>query len=266
MLTNYHMHTDFCDGKNTVEELTKTAIEKGFSAIGFSGHGYTEYDLRYCMQDTAGYISEVNRIKEKYKGKIEVYLGVEEDSHGPVNRADFDYVIGSCHFIEIRGKLYAIDSNYQYFTTCLEAFGGDELGFAEAYFQHFCDYIKTRKPDIIGHFDLVTKFDECEKNRFLGNAQYWKIAEIYTKEALKADCIFEVNTGLMARGYRSLPCPHERLLRIIAKNGGKVTLSSDAHQAETLDYGFAETKTLLKDVGFREVCVLKKGEWTKDKL
>ena len=63
MLANYHTHTSFCDGKNTPEEIVLYAIEKGFTSIGFSGHGYTPFDLRYCMKDTEGYIKEISRLK-----------------------------------------------------------------------------------------------------------------------------------------------------------------------------------------------------------
>lgn len=80
MLVNLHTHTTFCDGKNSPEEMVLSAISKGFSVLGFSGHGYTSYDLSYCMKDMGGYISTVNMLKEKYKDKIEIYLGVEEDA------------------------------------------------------------------------------------------------------------------------------------------------------------------------------------------
>ena len=79
MPANFHTHTLFCDGKSTPEEVVLAAIEKGFSAIGFSGHGYTPFDTSYCMNDTAGYVAEVKHLKEKYKNAIQVYLGVEED-------------------------------------------------------------------------------------------------------------------------------------------------------------------------------------------
>ena len=36
---NLHTHTIYCDGKDTVEEMVKEAIQKGFSILGFSGHG-----------------------------------------------------------------------------------------------------------------------------------------------------------------------------------------------------------------------------------
>ena len=95
MLTNYHTHTCFCDGKNTPEEIVKSAIDKGFKSIGFSGHGYTPYDLSYCMKDIDGYINEISRLKEKYDTKINVYCGVEEDAFSYVERERFDYIIGS---------------------------------------------------------------------------------------------------------------------------------------------------------------------------
>ena len=41
---NYHTHTKYCDGKNTVAEMTKAAFDKGFTHLGFSGHGYTDFD------------------------------------------------------------------------------------------------------------------------------------------------------------------------------------------------------------------------------
>ena len=38
MKTNYHMHTVWCDGRNTVEEMIRAAIDRGFDEIGFSSH------------------------------------------------------------------------------------------------------------------------------------------------------------------------------------------------------------------------------------
>lgn len=266
MLTNFHTHTTFSDGKNTPEEIILAALEQGVGALGFSDHAYTPYDLRYCMQDEDGYVKEIQRLKEKYKGEIEIYLGVEEDSHALVDRTRFDYIIGSCHYARREGKYYPIDSNYGYFSACLEAFDNDEVAFAEYYFQHFCRYILSRRPDVIGHFDLITKFDERERERYLNSSKYWELAEKYCLEALKSDCIFEVNTGLMTRGFRSSTCPHERLLNCIYKNGGKITLSSDAHEVKNLQGCFEETKTLIKEIGFKYIYVLKNGKWVKNDI
>ncbi|MBR7132020.1 MAG: histidinol-phosphatase [Clostridia bacterium] len=266
MITNYHTHSVFCDGDNTPEEIVCAAIEQGFSAIGFSGHGYTDFDSSYCMQDTAGYIAEVKRLKEKYKNKIQVYLGVEEDAHCLVNRADFDYIIGSLHYTRKDGKRYPIDSDYECFKTCLELWNGDVLGFAEEYYSFFCDYILKRRPDIIGHFDLITKFDEMDTSLFFANDEYNRIAEKYIKIALQSGCIFEVNTGAISRGYRKTPYPNENLLRVIKNNGGRVILSSDSHSVNTLAFGFEQARTLLKDVGFKEIYTLSGNGFVKEYL
>ena len=263
MIANFHTHTVFCDGKNTPDEIVRYAIEKGFAAIGFSGHGYTEYDLRYCMKDTEGYIAEINALKDKYKDKIQIYLGIEEDAFSPVDRKQFDYIIGSCHYFCIDGRYYPIDSNFDYFTKCLEAFNYDALKLAETYYRSFCSYIKTRKPDIIGRFDEITKFDEMDSFRFSHNPEYNKIAEKYVTEAAKNNCIFEVNTGSVSRGVRSTPLPNENLLYTLKKLDARLILSSDSHQIETLDFGFEEAKRHLKDIGFDYLYTLFDGSFVK---
>lgn len=263
MISNFHTHTTFCDGKNTPEEVVLAAIEKGFSVIGFSGHGYTDFDLRYCMKDSCGYIKEINRLKEKYKRDIQIYLGVEEDAFSPVNRSDFDYIIGSSHYFHINNQYYPIDSNYDYFKKCLDAFNYDVIRLSEVYYNCFCDYIKSRKPDIIGHFDLITKFDELDTSLFLNNMKYNKIAEKYVAEAAKSGCIFEVNTGAIARKLRTRPYPNENLLYALRKLGAKLILGSDSHNVETLDFGFDEVKKYIRDIGFTHLVTIFNGEFIK---
>ncbi len=261
MLSNFHTHSTFCDGKNTPEEIVEYAIQKGFHSIGFSGHGYTAFDLRYCMKDTKGYIKEINALKEKYKDDIQIYLGTEEDAFGPTNRADFDYVLGSSHYFLKDGIYYPIDSSLEYFKKCYAIFENDILKMAEAYYSNFCDYIVKRKPDIIGHFDLITKFDEIGNYGFSENHRYKDILLKYTKIALSSDSIFEVNTGGIARGFRTTPYPAEDVLFLIKKENGKIILSSDSHEISTLDYGFSEIKSYLKDFGFRVIYTMDKGSF-----
>lgn len=266
MLSNLHTHTVFCDGKNTAEEVVISAIEKGFSSIGFSGHGYTPFDLRYCMKDTGAYIAEINRLKEKYKGEIQVYLGIEEDAFYSVKREAFDYIIGSSHYFLVDGKYYPIDSDYTAFKKCLSLFDGDVVKLAQSYYENFCDYILRRKPDIVGHFDLITKFEEIEETILFTNEEYRRIAGQYITEAIKSDCVFEVNTGAMSKGYRKTPYPHTELLHLLKKNDARLTLTSDSHSRDTLDCAFGETRKMLKDIGFEYLYVLYDGAFRKDYL
>lgn len=264
MLTNLHTHTQFCDAKNTAEEMVLSAIEKGFSSLGFSGHGYTDFDLSYCMKDIPGYRAEVLRLREKYKNKIEIYLGVEEDAGCLQNRSDFDYIIGSSHYVTRGGVYLHADVSPEGLEAAIALFDGDAIAMAESYYSNFVSYIKKRKPDIIGHFDLLTKFEEKATNRFLSSCEYHRVAEKYLSEALRAGCIFEVNTGAIGRGWRTTPYPYENLLRIIKAEGGRITLTSDCHRAEHLDCYFEESRKRLREVGFEYLYTLSHGEWVKD--
>ncbi len=263
MLANYHTHTTYCDGKNTPEEIVLYAIEKGFKSLGFSGHGFTPFDLRYCMKDTEGYIKEISALKRKYGDKIQIYCGIEEDAFSFVNRESFDYIIGSSHYFNIDGQYYPVDSDYDYFKKGLEAFNCDVIKLADAYYSAFVGYIKKRKPDIVGHFDLITKFDEIDVQRFLNNPEYSALAEKYIKKAAENDVIFEVNTGAISRGLRKTPYPAENLLYVLKEKECKLILSSDSHSAETLSFNFEETEKLLRYIGFDSVYELDGGAFKK---
>ncbi len=267
ILANYHTHSTFCDGKNTPEEMVRAAIDRGFSALGFSAHGYTAFDLHYCVKDMAAYLREIRRLKEAYRSKIQIYVGLEEDAHAPTNdRAELDYVIGSSHYSMVDGKHYPIDSSYELFTNCIKAWNGNALAFAEEYYSFFCRYLVTRRPDIIGHFDVITKYDEQGSSLFLNDPEYRRIAEHYLRIALTCGAFFEVNTGAIFRRLRSMPYPAENLLHILQKEGGRLILSSDCHTAEALSFQFDEARRYLRELGFRESYVLLNGRFIAEPL
>lgn len=266
MKSNLHTHSTFCDGKNAPEEIVKAAINKGFASIGFSGHGYTDFDLCYCVKDVEGYQNEVKRLKEKYRGEIDIYLGIEEDAFCHAKREDYDYIIGSSHYYVVDGTYYPIDSSPAHFKKCLEVFNYDVERMAEDYFSKFCNYINKRKPDIVGHFDLITKFDEMGDSIFLKNERYNRIVEKYMETVADSGCLFEVNTGAISRGYRSAPYPAENLLHILKKHNAPLILSSDSHAIDTLDFGFGEAKKILRDVGFTRIYHLYRGQFVAKEL
>ena len=266
MLSNFHTHSTFCDGENTLEEIVVSAIEKGFVSLGFSSHGYTDFDLSYCCKEWDEYIKQIKQLKEKYKKEIQLYLGIEEDAFYLNDRSKFDYIIGSSHYIKIKNEYFPIDFSFDGFKLLLEKYDGTLLEMAEQYYSAFCDYVNQRKPDIIGHFDLLTKYDELGEPFFSGNSEYSKIAEKYIAEALKADCIIEVNTGAIARQLRTAPYPSINLLHILKKNNAKLILSADSHAADTIDFGFTDTKNMLKDIGFKQLYTLYNGEFVKYKI
>ncbi len=265
MLTNLHTHSTLCDGKSTAEEVVLSAIEKGFTSLGFSSHGFTDFDLRFCLQDYDSYISTLSALREKYKKDITIYIGVEEEAGCPVPRERFDYIIGSMHYFLANGRFYSIDGGLDCFKECIDLFGGDVRKMAESYYDSFCRYILDRKPDIIGHFDLITKFDELEP-MLLTDPAYRAIAAKYIDIAADSECIFEVNTGAIGRGVRTGVYPDVELLHILKKRDAKITISSDSHRADTLDCYFTETRQLLRDIGFTYIWVFDNGSFVKSDL
>ena len=75
---DFHVHTRFCDGAASPEEMVRAALERGMDAIGFSGHSHTAFDEVWCMspEGTQAYRAEITRLKSVYAGRIAVYCGV----------------------------------------------------------------------------------------------------------------------------------------------------------------------------------------------
>lgn len=251
ILRDLHVHTRFCDGTATVKEMILAALDLGMQTIGFSGHGYTAFDESYCIprEKMVEYRDEVYALRDQYKGKIEVLCGIEQDYYGEKSALPFDYVIGSMHYVQWQDQYLSVDESAEVFAENVKTyFHGDYYAFVKEYYQQMETLLEVTKADIIGHFDLVTKFND--ENRFFDteNIQYKEAAFSALRSLIKAGKPFEVNTGGMARGYMQTPYPKEDLLREIAKSGGKVILSSDSHSPDTLLYNFSETEKYLKDL------------------
>ena len=252
-----HIHTNFCDGKDTPEEMVRAALDLNLETLGFSIHGNSFFDGSYVItkegMDT--YKSEIYRLKEKYRDKIEILCGVEMDYHSDeVKAEDFDYSIGSVHYVKCGDTKLSIDASEESFKNAAETFfNGDYVAFANSYFKCVGDVINKTKADIIGHFDLISKFNE--KNRlFNGDDERYVNAGFEAIDTLiKTGKPFEINTGAISRGYRTAPYPSDTFLRRIAELGGKVILSSDSHSASSLCCRFEEAERMARDLGLEIV-------------
>ena len=252
--TNFHTHTNFCDGKNTIEELCEIAIEKGFTALGFSSHSYFHLDegKTLCEENVDSYLAEIKKAKEKFGDKIEIYAGIEQEYFSPPINRKFDYVIGSSHYVFKDGEYLAVDQNIE--PSIREHFGGSFDAFAEAYFETVSLVGKKIKPDIIGHIDLVSKY--MEQGGYEQSKSYLSNAKAAVDELLKCDAPFEMNTGAMARGFRTTPYPSVEILKMIKDGGGRIAISSDCHNKDFLDCGFGLCEEIAKSVGFDEYAIL----------
>ncbi len=238
---DFHIHTTYCDGKNTPEEMILAAIKLNMQKIGLVCHSYTDFDESYCIrkEDITKFLSEVRSLAEKYKDKIEVLCGVEKDYYSAMDTSDFDYVIGSVHYVKKDNNYFDVDNTEALLKAVVaEHFDGDFISFCEAYFGNVSDIVKKTKCDIIGHFDLCTKFNENGKLFDTNNPRYEKAAFGAIDEILKADVPFEINTGAIARGYRSEAYPEKKFMEYILQKGGRFVVSSDSHNIDSLCCAF----------------------------
>ena len=96
--------------------------------------------------------------------------------------------------------------------------------------------------------------------------EYREMAKNYAKIAAKAECIFEVNTGAIARGYRKTPYPSAEILHTLRKEGAKIMLNSDCHHADNLTCHFPEARAIIRDAGFKEIWHLKGGKFISEAI
>ena len=237
ILQDFHTHTTYCDGKNSPEEMVIAAIEIGMEKLGLVCHSYTDFDTSYCIkkEKIADFQAEIRNLAEKYKDKIQVLCGVEQDYFSTESTDGFDYIIASVHYVKKDGLYLAVDESEEIFADHVKKhYGGDFIAFCEDYFELVGDALTKTNADIIGHFDLVSKFNEGDKLFDLSNERYLNAAKKAIDKLLECDKIFEINTGSIARGLRAQAYPDKRIMDYVRENGGKFILSSDSHSTESL--------------------------------
>lgn len=252
--SNLHAHTNYSDGKHSIEENILSAIEYKMLAVGISDHSYTTFDSSYCIPKVRvpEYLAELTELKKKYAEQIPVYIGIEQDYFSEIDREKYDYVVGSVHYATKNGIYYPIDHSKGCQSECIRnAFGGNPLELAKQYYDRLVDHVQKNRPTVIGHFDVVTKFGMMPEN----DGEYCRVA----REALLAclpHCKYvEMNTGAMSRGVRAEPYPSADLLKTILENGGEIVLGSDSHRREHQIFYFDESVQILKKVGFDHISV-----------
>lgn len=255
-----HTHSTCCDGKDTLERMAEAAYAAGVKYFGASCHSQTPIvsDIGFVLPvDPSHYRSQVLALREKYAGCMEVLLGLEWDSYSDMDPAGFDYWIGSVHYQRSdSGRYYAADWSLEHFVHCRsEMWGGDALAVTEGYYDQVAR-VAAMKPTILGHLDLITKLNA-------GNRLFDENCDRYRQAALGAlhaadpkATLLEINTGGMSRGYRDHPYPALFLLKEWRDMGGKVILTSDSHQADTMIYGYKEAAEVAKAAGFTHSTIL----------
>ena len=252
ILEDFHVHSSFSDGVNPPEEIIEAAIAKGMTRLGISDHSYTSFDLEPCVpkERLEERRAALAALKDKYRGRIELFCGIEQDLDSDVPAEGYDYVIGSAHYLLLDGEYRHVDNTPEMLTQTAERFfGGDIYAVAEAYFHAEARVAERTNCDIIGHFDLISKFNERCHLFDPSHPRYLAAWQAAAEALLPYGKPFEINTGAMSRGWRSDPYPAADILRYLADRGARVLLSSDSHSSDTLCYGFEEQERRAAELG-----------------
>ena len=291
---NLHTHSSFSDGKNTAEEHVLSAIEKGFTVLGFSEHSlhpldpafYSAVDNNWHMLPGvfSEYVAAIKALKQKYADRITILTGFEADYfYSPQiglavpdknAYAEFspDYLIGSVHFINTPGGFFTVDNKTEEVQKALTNFYTDAAGNINGkavtcdYFEAERQMLKAGKFEIMGHPDLI-RLRNGPLKFFDENESWYKEQLMLTaKAAASAGVITEINTGAIARGLMDDVYPSAQFLEYLHECGVPVCINSDAHKAELLDASFDFAAERAKKAGYDELSYPVEGKLVHIKL
>ncbi|MEY8748538.1 histidinol-phosphatase HisJ [Bacillales bacterium AN1005] len=261
MRIDYHTHHERCGhAVGKLEEYVKRGIDIGLSQIGLSDHmpllhvDPANYypEMAMPMDELPRYVEECFSLKEKYRGQIDVRVGLEGDYiegweneiRAIIERYPWDYVIGSVHFL---GEWDITDFRQTHHWE-----GRNVLEVYHQYYDAVSKAAATGMYDIMGHSDVIKRFgffpapEEADERITLENATLEAIA--------KSGCAMELNASGLSK-----PCaemfPGRRMLTKAIELGIPLTLGSDAHDPLKLGDYLPEAEALLHDLGCTEVAV-----------
>lgn len=246
---NLHCHTIFDDGTDTAEAMVNAAIAAGLTSIGICAHSPVQGES-WCTseENEPKFQAELRRIKDKYRAQIEVFCGLEYDVRSARHFDGYDYIIASVHALSVIN----VDNTIEDAQRVIALYGGADAA-ACAYFEQCARIADIAQASIVGHFDLLTKFDEQRRLYESGSRRYKDAAFAAMERLNAAGKIFEINTGAISRGYRTTPYPAPELLRHLKAIGGRITISSDAHSAAAICCDFEKAEALAQSSGFSEL-------------
>ncbi len=269
--SNVHCHTTWCDGANTPMEMAEAALALGFSDLGLSSHtqeiGHPGLGMEVSEEE--GYKADVAAVKKAMEGRLAVLCGAERDTYSPSPGQGFDYIIGSNHYLPPQNGAYiAVDVSQNCLQqACSEWYGGNWKAMVQDFYTDSLRNIRENSPQIVGHFDLIKKYNR-------GNAVFNEDDPFYQDTALAAldeminhlkgyGGMVEVNMAPVARGLRSTPYPGPFLLRHLAQRKARVIVTGDSHAVKTLDNAFEKAPAFLGQAGFSSVWALQSGNFAE---
>ena len=273
--SNFHSHCTFCDGRSQPEDFVTYAIENSFRAYGFSSHSPLPFETKWNMSKELmpDYLTEITRLKNKYAGEIEIYLGLEIDYLDKTYHAaipyfqslPLDFKISSIHFLPLRQPLLlenmaCIDGSYQEFEWYVRHnFGGSVRHITEQFFESSMQMIAIGGFDIVGHVDKIY-MNGVRHPGFDIQADWYQKPFLQLLDFIaEKEIIVEINCKNTIRKGQTFP--HMASYQELRKRNIPVTVNSDCHQTDSINDGREQAIALLKEAGYKATRELIKGKW-----
>jgi len=243
-----HVHSDCSpDGHNTINEMCGAARELGLGAVCFVDHwDFDEQDPGYGHFDYEHYTERIEAAKAAYADHLTVFKGVEIDYqqrfepeiHDALAGKRFDLVVGAVHYV--RDRMLGPETI-------------TELGLEAVYVGYLAEVAASARSGLFGaiaHFDYVSKHAGPNKALWRNEPLRRRLHECLF-EIIKSGAALEINTRGLIRPSRNF-YPSVELLQPYRELGGKrVTVGSDAHEAENIGLGIGAAYAMVEALGFR---------------
>ena len=277
--SNYHGHSNYCDGKGTLEDYVKASLACRMKSIGFSSHAPLPFETRWAMPEDqmTKYLNEIATLGKKYKKKIQLYAGLEVDYIpgliGPDNentiQRSLDYTIGSIHYVDQfpDGTRFTADGSRQIFINGIDQiFFGDVKLLVKRYFELVREMLTKSSPTILGHLDKI-KMHNKAGIIFNENENWYREEILDTLEVLAtSEVILEVNTRGLYKKKCNETYPSSWVLKEALKKNIPITINSDAHHPREVASYFESTISKLREIGYRHIYQLWNGMWEANEL
>ena len=274
---NLHTHSIYSDGKSQPREIVEEAIRQGLTTLGFSEHSPLPFDNNFSVKsaDMPKYVAEIAQLKAEFKGKIDIYCGLEADYLTGVSepfavtkeKYHLDYLIGGVHLVGQSAnpdEIWFIDGpKWEVYDEGLQKFfDGDIRRAVRRFFDQSNEMIENEPFDIIAHFDKIKMHN---RDRYFHEDEPWyrKLALETLDLICKKGLVMEINTrGLYKKRYNGF-YPSPWLMEEACKMHIPALISADAHHFSEISLEFFAAEEALKKAGYRSVVNFKDGSWVE---
>lgn len=258
MIVDLHMHSDTSsDSDMTIREAYDEAVAKGIKNICITNHHepmeVKRGEIKQSLTDEKiqKYREEVAELQKD--GKVNILFGVEisytEEEEGEIreflNTHDFDFVLGSIHYVNgmhILSRKYLDELN-----------AADPLDICNEYLRLLKKAIKTHLFDVMSHMDTYKKLITPPPFEKLKD-QWEEVANLLRENGVG----FEINTG-PSQKKPGMIYPSKEIIQILIDRGVKIiTIGSDSHHHKDIGRGIEDAENMLKDMGVKDVYLFEK--------